>query len=344
MKIFLKKSAVFVVLGLAILLIIGNFYIYATKLTLDNKVFDLGDNVETLILGDSRIQSGINPDYIPRSRNISKDTEHYFYNYYKLKHYLKRNPQIKNVILGYSYSNITKHYDTMWFIDKDFSARYYDYYYVLLDKEGKDILKRNKSLFLFAWLKYDIGIPIQPYTSISTIKQIFNRHINVTDYSFSGKFHDSNRSNVNLEKINKKIRKFYEPNSDLLSVSPIMVQYLYKIINLCHENKIKIYLFNAPLFSQYKNGMPLKVMDNHRNLLESIQHKYPDVQYLDYSEYPLKQEYFGDEDHMNSLGATIISKDLARIIYSRDAENPAIVDSRGPFVTKQNTGFGGDGL
>src|SRR6266545_1841324 len=78
----------------------------ANKIILNSKLFILNSDVHGLIIGDSHTMTSLNPGMLPSFVNFSQMVESYFYTYYKLKHLLEKNPQIKTVVLGYSYHNL----------------------------------------------------------------------------------------------------------------------------------------------------------------------------------------------------------------------------------------------
>ena len=79
------------------------------------------------------------------------------------------------------------------------------------------------------------------------------------------------------------------------------IYYLRGIVKYCQSNNIKLILFRSPIHKLYPKVDELEL----RKLLLS---DFKNNQFWDYSDYPLKDEEYGDLDHINAKGAKIISK------------------------------------
>ncbi|MCC7050394.1 MAG: hypothetical protein IT239_01265, partial [Bacteroidia bacterium] len=107
MKNFIKKCLWFFAFASMILLV--NFFInrqFIKKIPVINTT--------TLIAGDSRVMTAINPKLFSSAINIAQNSESYLITYYKLKYLLPKNEKIKQVIIGFSYPSFSGYMDSLY--------------------------------------------------------------------------------------------------------------------------------------------------------------------------------------------------------------------------------------
>jgi len=100
-------------------------------------IFKLNKNINTLIVGDSHTMTSLDPEIIEHSKNVSFNSENYFFSYYKLKHFLFYNSHIKVVILGFAPQNISKMSSEMFFFHEPTEKQLFDRYYSILEGKSK---------------------------------------------------------------------------------------------------------------------------------------------------------------------------------------------------------------
>jgi len=284
----------------------------------NDNIFKLDDGIRTLIIGDSHTMAALDPDIINKSKNISLDSENYFFTYYKLRYYLFNNSQIKNVILGFSTHNVSKMSSEMFFYHGPTEKQELDRYYRILDLEGKFRIMSFRKYFIISVLKYDFGIPLEIYKDDFFLKKVFQKNMNKSDYDFIGGYYRSEKSNVNLEDIKKKIKEYYYNDHMIYQgESQLNIEYLNKIIELCAKKGIEVYLYNTPVYWIYKKMIPAENVHDFERVKEEIMKKYRNIVYIDHTDYIHDKDYFGDQDHVNSFGAKIVSRIIDERI-SRD--------------------------
>lgn len=296
---------------------------YHTKASINrfkgDKIFTLDSNVNTIAAGDSHIMSAINPIYIDNVKNISDVGECYYYTFYKLKHYLGHNKSVNKVILSFSYHNISKDYIESWLYNDKRNYYYLDKYMMFIDKKERNILPMASNNFIVNMLKDDYGLPNNIYKNSFIIKGIFHKTLTEGDINCGG-YENNGKSNITFlsqDKIDQRIKGLY--NYDKVTdfydgSSKIMIDYLYKIIKLCADNNVTLYLLNTPLYSKYKSSIPKKAIEDFNNLVFDIIPKHKNVIYLDYSDLLLDVKYFNDSDHVNPTGAESLSRGLNTFI------------------------------
>ena len=165
------------------ILTIGGLSILKSIYNIDrwSYLFYLNEDVETLIIGDSHPATALDPDIIKNSKNFSAMGETYFFTYVKLNHILYKNPNIKNVIIGFGYHNISKMYGERYLYHNPTERELYNRYYILLNGKAKSKIKSFRKNFIIALLKYDLGFPIQIYKDKFLFSYILGKKMDLKD-------------------------------------------------------------------------------------------------------------------------------------------------------------------
>lgn len=286
MKKFIYKIAHFFFIIVAIIFIVFVYYRWSLQ------KIHLPHNITTIISGDSHTQSAINDSILDNCINISQTSEHYLYTYTVLNLTIKNNPQIKRIILGVSYHSFGKAYDKNVLGEK--SKFMYSKYFSILDKEALFELYPNNANNMI------IQIP-------NVVKSVFKSIIstNYNQYPFYGAFYKSQRSNINDSTVNKAIqRHYYNQDGEIQKKSHLQIKYLHKIINLCNNSNVELILINTPVSKIYKEKIPKEILLFYYSLLNKIK---GNALIWDYNDLPLEDKCYGDGDHINYLGAEVIS-------------------------------------
>lgn len=293
--------------GLMILVIIGvfasvNFNLKKEMLHPEN--FCFSDSTSILMIGDSEIGFSLNPEFIPHSNNQSIIGEHYLYTYTRLKLFLENNPQLESVLLGFSYLNIFKKSDMRLTNNPREQSWYFSKEFMLLDKDELKCLYSLDILFLRNYLAWEWGFPTKE--NVALIWKSFWGNFNQESMPYMGFFIDggtvSNPDNAK-ERIAGTMGNEFE-----YEIASIQMEYLYRMIDLCRTHKIKLFLFSSPLSKNYYDLIPEFYISG----FEKIKKELPkDVSFMDYTRYPLPDSCFFDSNHLNRLGAEIISRKVA---------------------------------
>lgn len=296
MKLFLKKSLLFLFIGIFILsfLFLSINFIYnkrVEKLTLDK-------NISTLICGASHLMCALDDKIIPDSINISLSAECYYYTFYSLKKILNNDNNLKYILLGLSFSSYGEFFDNQIYETEKIRYMYPKYFLILKNREKISLLKKNP-----------IGLlKSSPYILKNALITFFksNKYAN---YPFWGYFHD----NINLSDGNIYVainRHYYDTDSGLLqSFSALQLEYLMKIIDLCSKKNIQLYLINTPVSNEYFSKIPEKFINHYYNIAKKLKSN-RNVKILDYHNYQIPKNCFRDADHLNSNGAKIFSEKI----------------------------------
>ena len=112
-----------------------------------------------------------------------------------------------------------------------------------------------------------------------------------------------------------KVRLYFQDEKETYSgVSTLMVEYLKRIIQLCEEHGVDLTLYNAPLHASFKSRIPGQAITDFAQVRDQLLARFPKLHYVDHVDESLPNESFGDGDHVNSLGAAVVTGRLARLI------------------------------
>ena len=104
------------------------------KIAIPQNIFELSKGTKILIIGDSHVECAINDDLFENSINFAQSGDNYMYSFTKLKAFKENNPDLKQVILSYSYFNILEPQNN-WYSDAKYIKFKGSKYFRLLEKE-----------------------------------------------------------------------------------------------------------------------------------------------------------------------------------------------------------------
>lgn len=303
-----KKAYILLHLSLVVIVVISIRCTHKYLLTRYDELINLWRvDAETLIMGDSHAQVGIDENCFTNAINVSQSAETLVYTYYKLVKYLNANPQIENVILAVSHHSFSAN-------DPSYIVEYMRRYRLLLDEkiiqhafEYKDIRDVGFPVFLTRTV-FPIGFlfDLYEYFQVSTRgvtprwkgKQIYSRLAKIG----------------NTEYLDAAIsRHYYTKNKAQKDLSDIKRDYMEHIVSLCKQKSINLVIVTTPVHSSYFNLIPHKFLENFDKIIGTFK---DDVKYVSGQEQNLllKENYFQDYDHLNYKGAVVFSKYIK--IYS----------------------------
>ncbi len=247
-----------------------------------NSKFEISQDIDKIFIGHSHSECSYDDSLISNSANFSSSGESYFYNYFKTIQLLKQNKNIKTIFVEFSNNQIQEDADE-WIWGEEYMSHRYPLYAPFMGIEDqKLLLTKNSNSFLKS-------LSIFFRRSMSTIAD--------NDYDYSKKiggyrYLERNETESLLNK---------QENTDLKiknhSLSTYNLKYLKKIINASNENNVKIYLIRSPLHPKFKG---LANEDFFKKVLKT---RFSDVEFLDFKDFPLNNDEFGDLQHLNFTGA-----------------------------------------
>lgn len=245
----------------------------------------------TVVVGDSHTQCAINPNVIDDIQNFSHSSEPLFFSFQKVEYVVHHSiSPIQYIILGFSYHNMS-------YSSSQEQNRMFMNYFWMLDKQIlSEHFHMTKSAVLFKNIFKE-----------DPIKRFYNETggLHVNCLSEWGGFHESVRSNVSKTNLADAISRHYNEKTIDVCCSDFN-----SILELCHENAIKLVLITTPLTPDYYNSVPEDFKSKFYALISELEQDSA-VVYLDYSQFDMQCiTNYGDADHINEKGSELFSKDL----------------------------------
>ena len=262
----------------------------------------LSRNYELLILGNSRTYRGINPDVFSISKNaynFSHDNDSYNQMYYKLKFILKKEKNIKYLILGVDYFQFSFKSDSRNYVYADFLENNY----------LKDFTNTNLLLLKAEYYLSNIN-PKKLLLLKPRIKKPFLRS--------NGQYIKYGKAKEN-DTITREIKRL-----------DFQVSYFNKIIDLCKSKKIKTFIVMLPIrqneLKSYKHS--------EINEFDSFISDYADSNNVFYLNYSTVNNFstsdFTDITHLNEPAANRftnnLNKDLLNLINNKNKARKILPD------------------
>jgi hypothetical protein len=254
--------------------------------------FTIPEKKSIIVIGDSHTECAIDDSIFSCSFNISQSGTAYLYSYIKLRKFLEVNPHIDTVFVSFHGGAIQKSLDK-WIVEDKYILEHVPNHISLFGKEEL-ILFLKKSSFYSAIIK----IPVRHIRAI--LKFVFNHSLTFKDLFIGGYLYlerdklqtDINRVEENMATGTSEAETEY---------SEYQLEYLLKIVELCKERRVELFLFNVPTYNPVRYGN-LSFLANYYDAYFS------DIKYLDYSDFVLPDYGYGDIGHLNFKGARIFSQ------------------------------------
>jgi len=290
MRQFIKLSITFFIVLFTFIFVLVESSEYIVN---KNSDFKLSNNIKHLVLGHSHPECAFNDSIIENFKNISQSGESYFYTYFKAKKIIEQNPSIETVFIEFTNNQINESMNSWIWKEKYMNSKYPRYSPFMNITDKMVLIKNNLSGYLNSTslsLKDNLG---------RVIKQNFNYTNSIGGYRYLERYKtDSLVKTMNL----------YSSQLDVVEVSEYNLKYLSKIIYLCEEQGIRVFLIRSPQHSMYSGYSNENIYQEIRNNL------FPSTEYLDFSKFPLDNSEFGDLEHINHKGAKVFSNWFSKLL------------------------------
>lgn len=288
MKLFVRKISFYLIL---IIIIFGCNYAYNSY---QIEHFEQLKGTKTIIVGDSRMMTGVDPHYLENSMNYAQNSESYFVSYFKLKFILKNSVGIKHIILGFSYPNFSAYQDG--FYNNDIAtADVLNRIYSIVKLSDFKELKVNASKFNMAYFRNMFLFP----------------HSNHTP--FLGNYTELTPSTEKLKVDNIIQRHYFSSDSTNIGISEINVKYLDSIRYFLKSRNVKLTLVNLPLPASYLNKIPKNFISKFDQVKEKLKSD-KNCSVLDFGKENCPTNYFKDAVHLSNIGSKVYSKKINQIL------------------------------
>lgn len=291
MKKFIKYLFLFSIPVLVFLVSVELYCRTQTTFAIKKNYFEKNlASIETLILGSSHSQNGINPEFLKtKSCNLAFGGQPIAIDYFLLDKYMDQMKNLKIILI-----EVSPHRFYNELNPSDWNGHVYSNLYDIDYKvEGYSV--KNYS-FVLADVKYFSTIFIDNFNP-KIPKPKLNKFGFMTN-DFQDRFSKLKNDSLKIENSFKMNNKF--DNQINLETNSV---FLKKIIEKCQKNSVKIILIGTPLYRTYHAKLPLKIKMQNQKLVSNLTNRFR-IQYYDFSEskrFHLKD--FKNDNHLNPDGA-----------------------------------------
>lgn len=224
---------------------------------------------------------------------MAQSAESYFYAYFKLREIVNQNPSIKLVFIEYTNNNLNENMNNTWIWDNEYISNRYPTYSSFMKPADKYILLKNNPI------DFVNAISVSFKKKISNIlTNDFRFYKNVGGYKYLERFMTDSLyifpSNI--------------PEPTEMGICKVNINYLSLMIDFCKEKGKKVILIRSPQHERYSGYSNEKI---YRAILKE---KFADIEYLDFSGFPLSNIEYGDLEHLNYKGAHVFSEWFNRLL------------------------------
>ena len=316
LNLFLKKSILFLLFFAAfsfcVNFVFANYVMSDSLLNKAQRQFDkFNPEIDTLILGDSHAQRGINPLLLGNAFNFGTTGETYIQTYYKLKYILDtKKKKIKRVVLPLDLHGFTERRS------KNNSNIYYWKKYI----DPMELGKAQGQPFKY-FILYYIKANFFSYTSeLGTLISFTNKQKrSFLKRGFRPLIGEYTEVLKGAEgRALKRIDTHFPENENY--VDEVLLSYFKKTLDLCLANDIEIIFVKYPVTDLYFKLLKERVKPRkiESRLLEVLK-AYPQMPLADYRKvYFAKNQFFYNHDHVNLKGANMLTKNLKQALEKMD--------------------------
>jgi hypothetical protein len=215
----------------------------------------------------------------------------YFYTYIKLKYFIHYNKQLKNIYIEFSNNSIIELFDYAIYNNNN-KPKMVKFMPYLNLQEHYLLLKNNPLRYITARIES---------ASIYTNKILHNQ-LNMT--------HEFGRFEKYTKQLNKHLAKqTSEPKlKNQKTFCYLNLYYLLKIIDLANKNNLNISFIRSPTHPKWIG----RENEFHYKRIKKIY--FPNIKLIDMINFKLKNQEFGDLQHLNYKGATKYSLYLNKML------------------------------
>lgn len=290
---FLKRIALFV---FPLLFLVVSVAFVSKKMINIRTVFTLPSTTENLLVGHSQAECALNDSLILGSKNLAQGGEAYFYTYQKLRKLLPENPQVQTVYLSFSNNQIEKKMDE-WTYDDQHLSNYFPKYSGQMDAKDYQLLMQHN-------LKKVLAGELKALKNNLTFI-LKNKKSYLDNNNWGGYLYLKRNKIDSLLKGNYNAFLKEETSSE---ISEINLNYLKKIVSLCKESNVKLVFFRTPIHPKLFDSYDEKAFQNIRTK------QFNSIQFLDFHDFKLDNNEYGDFNHLNFKGAATFSQHFNTIV------------------------------
>lgn len=260
------------------------------------------NDIQILLLGNSHIECGLNPEYMGGAFNLAISGRAPIYDIELAKRYIPKMDRLEVVIMpldylqfyfGREYKNPEEIRDDPGWLKSTYKCMYYKYMGIRVDSAWywSEIVHSKLDFMRRFWESEDEA---RECDSLGFDKRV-GRPENWTHINLPMLIDHSKAVNQNM----------YEQLFDCYSILAAMSE----------QYHVRLILLGTPMYETYQNMMDEKVEKEMVLFVKELQFKYPSVEYYDFTyDTRFGPEDFCDCSHLSALGAEKFSKIVAGIL------------------------------
>lgn len=251
------------------------------------------DKIETIVLGTSHSQNGINPNYFKKltsnlsfgSQDIQLDSALFF-------KYVPQMKNLKNVVIELDYHRLD--------IENEPNYFRFPWYYIYHDIEIYPLKPINK-VSLYSSNTEFFNQNLMSNLKSNSKKQVVNSY-GFVEENYIDDFFPLNYDSIAIFKsAQERLKGRHVENSS--GIRAKNKKRINQIVNFCIKNDLSVFIVSTPLYTTYRNHKSV-LKDSYRlSYLDSLKSN-TKIKHLDFEESPLfTLKDFSNDDHLNAQGA-----------------------------------------
>ena len=229
--------------------------------------------VHILFMGASHIMNSIDDSMMQEAINWASSSERYMFTCIKLERLLEANPQIDTIYLELAATDIWEDTDYKYHVLNE-QSHFVKYYWPFFNSE-QWMLYKNEPMQVAGLIVSSIG-SFKEFTQKGWWKKMGG--------------YDGKDAVIDPDK--KSVLPYVVPGSG----HQINYDYLRRIIKLCKEKGVKLYFIETPVYH-------IEDIYDTAYFYNVYRQAFSDVEFLDYSNWPIPMDERADGSHLNKRGA-----------------------------------------
>lgn len=292
-----------------------------TRITGQNSALEICPSAtKTLILGDSHARTALNPEFIRSSSSSAQTAEELEYSYYKLKSALKSPHSLENIILTVSYFNFNGPIEG--------EAEMMNRYHRILDEDFYKDKKKYGEYSAAICFRHLMDYKMPAFIPFGLLNNVIETK---AEPLFIGGYELRQGSLIGQQRaLDGAIQRHYYVGNKRREISALRTAYFTKIVRLCEQKGLMLWVINTPLHQDYRALVPQETISHYQKIAENAEQKIrlrsgKELQgtgaagfiFLDYSALHVPDAFFFDYDHLNSEGARFFSQIIDQLVNQK---------------------------
>lgn len=265
------------------------------------------DRFETLVLGSSQMQSGVNPEWLTTSTlNLASGNQHHDTDFKLLKGLQKEFPKLKTVVLEVSYSHFELPHNGPDFWKNALYLKYYD-----VNCYERATYFKDRLLYLANPSFYSERI-VATYIDKSNTASFNSFGFNTENYEGQFKALDHDETKIAAM---KRFKINTEPNLKLFQHNTKLFQEMLEYLN---AEGLEVIICELPMYKTYHERKNPDILRRRDSVIDGVLKTYPNVTLLNLEMDTLNFEVhdYWNQSHLNPKGAKKFSARLNVILDS----------------------------